>query len=158
VPILDGNLRGFETLPCGKPSTLDIFNCVAIGLGRLLFEISDKAVASLGGDKVSQKEAIGKDALGTKDHQLHEPSWLGHLEEGEKVHSFVVSIFQQGFDPVNVSKGPRSIMYAAHHPLSRFISLRLLKCLSIPPTIPGTPATVSRKMNRINHFLSDIIY
>lgn len=44
-----------------------------------------------------------------------------------------------------------------YHPLSLFIRRRLLRCLNIPPTMPGTPATLSKKMNRVSHFLSVIL-
>lgn len=38
-----------------------------------------------------------------------------------------------------------------HHPLSLFIRRMLFKCLIIPATIPGTPATLSRKTLRVRY-------
>jgi len=41
---------------------------------------------------------------------------------------------------------PTKIMIAeTYHPLSRFIRLMLCRCRSIPATMPGTPATLSKK-------------
>ena len=37
----------------------------------------------------------------------------------------------------------------------RTSNLRLLKCLNVPPTMPGTPAILSSRMIRNNQFLSD---
>ena len=34
-------------------------------------------------------------------------------------------------------------------------SLKLRRCLNVPPTIPGTPAILSNRMIRINHCLFD---
>jgi len=41
-------------------------------------------------------------------------------------------------------------------PLSLFNLRRLWRCRSIPPTIPGTPATLSKKIILTSHFLSVI--
>ena len=40
-------------------------------------------------------------------------------------------------------------------PPSLLNNLKDLKCLNVPPTIPGTPATDSSKMTRSNQFLSE---
>lgn len=42
----------------------------------------------------------------------------------------------------------------AYHPLSLRILRMLFRCRSIPATIPGTPATLSKKMNLVIHFSS----
>lgn len=46
-------------------------------------EIPDEAVNDLGVQEVHDKHAIEEDALGTDNHELHEPTRLTHFHERE---------------------------------------------------------------------------
>jgi len=55
-------------------------------------------VADVGVEDIGEEEGV-EDALVAGDHEAHEPAKLGHLEEDEEVHTFVVVFFEKGFHP-----------------------------------------------------------
>jgi len=162
IPITNSNLRRLDTaaVPQRQFPSIKIGDGTCVGPHGFFFEVADEAVACSGGEEVADEEAIEEHALRAEDHGSHEDTGSVEFEEGEEVHALVEGFFDESFDPVYVSEcaidrfvkneGER------YQPLSRFILRRLCKCLNIPPTIPGTPATLSRKIKRTSHFDSVI--
>lgn len=61
-------------------------------------------------------------------------------------------------DHLHLLSGKEDMDGITHHPLSRLIRRMLLRWRSMPATIPGTPATLSRKTNLVIHFSSVMIW
>ena len=57
----------------------------------------------MGGYQVAEEEAVEEDALGAQDHSPHIETGAIVLEEGEKVHTFVQSFFQERLNLLAVS-------------------------------------------------------
>ncbi len=94
VPILDGNLGRLKSFPLGQLAGLDVGNGQRVRHDGLLLEITDESMAGAGRDEIGEEHAVEEDALGAEDHQTHEPAGLGHLEEGQQMHAFVVRFLE----------------------------------------------------------------
>ena len=53
--------------------------------------------------------------LSAKDHEAHEWTGLGHFEEGQKVHAFVVGFLKQGLDPAVIALHAAHAVQVAEH-------------------------------------------
>jgi hypothetical protein len=53
--------------------------------------------------------------LGAENHNAHEGTGFGHLEEGQEVHALVVGLFQQSFDPAIVALHAAHTVQVAEH-------------------------------------------
>lgn len=62
-------------------------------------------MADGGGDEVGDEEAVEEDALRAQEEGAHEEARGGELEEGEEVHAFIESFFEEGLDPVGLLAG-----------------------------------------------------
>jgi hypothetical protein len=98
-----GNIRSLEFLPFGQFAGFNIANCKSICEDSFLFEIADEAMASSRRDEVREEHGVEENALGTENHDLHEPARLGHFEESQKVHALIVSFFEKGLNPRGAS-------------------------------------------------------
>lgn len=103
-PVLDGDLRCRGVVPFGDSVLLDILNGARVSYNSLLLEVSDEAVADARRNHVRKEETVVEDTLGTHDHEAHEDSGSGHLEETHQVHTFVECLFQESLDPVRPSQ------------------------------------------------------
>lgn len=53
--------------------------------------------------------------MGAENHNAHEGTGFGHLEEGQEVHALVVGFFQQRFDPAVVALHTAHTVQMAEH-------------------------------------------
>ena len=87
LPVRDGDVGYLELgiRPPREAAALELVDAPRVRVHRLLLEVPDEAVADPGRDQIADEEGVEEDALGAEDHELHEPSWLAHLHEGQEV-------------------------------------------------------------------------
>jgi hypothetical protein len=94
LPVSDGDLGRFEIVPQRQLALLHLLDGMSVSLASLLFEVAHKSMADFGIHNIGQEEPVAENTLCPEDHQLHKQARLGHLQEGEKVHSLVVGIVE----------------------------------------------------------------
>ena len=99
IPVADGNIWCLQVVPFWQMSVVHIFNGKGVCICGLLFQVSDESVARRRRHEVGEEKCVGEDTLCTNDHKFHKAAWLGHLHKSQKMHPFVVCIFQHGLDP-----------------------------------------------------------
>lgn len=146
----------------------------SLGPDGFFFERSNEAVGGFWRDQVGEEESVVEDSLGCEDQGAGQESGLRDrhegagwsertsnpsddtvlLTEGAFAHS---QLPREGY----VSNPHLSSIHISSQPLThkgkgilRTNNLKLLKCLSVPPTIPGTPAILSKRIIRNNQALS----
>ena len=117
APVVCCEIRDHElrVCPLWEFPGVDILNSERVREHGLFLEVADEAVAGARRDEVREEHAIEEDTLSTEDHEFHKPAGLSHLEEREEVHTFVVRLFQQRFDPAVVSLHPPEAMQVPKH-------------------------------------------
>lgn len=80
---LDSDIRDLKPRisPLWKVAVLDFTNSTGVRVHGFLFEVSDEPVDDPGMEEVRDEEGVEEDALGSDDHELHEPAGLAHLHE-----------------------------------------------------------------------------
>ena len=106
VPIFNGDLGCRELLPARQLPGIEVADGLGVGPDRLLLQVPDEAMTDLWRQEVGQEHAVVEDPLGSEDHEFHEPARLGHLHEGEQMHSLIVCLLQERLDPAVVSLQP----------------------------------------------------
>lgn len=102
LPVFYGHLRCLQLLPLRQVAVVEIIDRLGVGDHGLFFEVPNEPMADLRGDHVGQREAAEEYALCAEDHEPHQGTWFGELEECEQVHALVVGFFEEGFDPDGV--------------------------------------------------------
>jgi len=87
-------------------------------------------VAVSGTYAVKEEVSIEKDALSQSDQNSKRNSRVSLLQKEEKMHAFVLRFLKQMVDPAVVA----------------FKGAQAPQCQLMPSIIPGTPATVSKKI------------
>jgi hypothetical protein len=121
MPVSHGHIGDLEVRvrPFWQRALFDLLDASGICVDSLLLEVADESVGDPGRDKVADEDGVEENALRAEDHCLHEPSGLAHLHKGEKVHSLVVRLLQEGLDPAVVTfetaKATEMSQHAGNH-------------------------------------------
>ncbi|CRJ86145.1 hypothetical protein BN1723_000082 [Verticillium longisporum] len=94
---------------------LDLADAARVRVHGLLLEVADEAMRDLGRDEIRQEHAVEEDALGTDEHDLHEPARLRHLHKGQQVHALIVRLLEQRLDPAVVALHATKAAEMAEH-------------------------------------------
>lgn len=117
--------------PPRRETLVQLVDCTRVSVNGLLLQITHEAVANIGVDEVGEEKEVLRrckssasafearrasppprrwgfcvtykvHALRAQNHNLHKPSRLTHLQEGEEVHALVVRLLEQRLDPAVV--------------------------------------------------------
>ena len=71
-------------------------------MNGFLLQVSNKAVACLRRDEIRDEHGVVEYPLGGEDQESHHPTWPIQLQECEEMHSLIIRLLQQRFDPTLV--------------------------------------------------------
>jgi len=118
VPVVNRQLRGRAILDL---SFINVAKELGVGLVRLLLEISDETMASLGEQDVRRQVSSEEHRLNRHDQHALAPSRAQHLQPAEQVDSLVLGLIEQRADPVIVLHVPQRSQVVNHTRYHTFV-------------------------------------
>lgn len=99
LPIVNRNLGCLHLFPLGETTCIKVLDLACICDDCLLLKVPDETVNGTRAEEVGEEQSVTPNTLRSEHHEAHKRPWTLHLQEHQQVHTLVVALLEQGFDP-----------------------------------------------------------